>query len=217
MGSPTAPPPAPSSPTDILKDRGYLAVLIIGAALGIPVAVVAYFFLKVVAEAQQYFFTNLPTDLGFHGEPIWWPVPLLVLSGLLVALTVRYLPGPAGPAPARGGPTPPAPRGSRARRGIQAGRGGQADRSARHRDRVGHHAEPRCRAWSGGTADRHRERARRSRDVPAQEGRSEAGGDDHRCGRELRRDQHPHRRLAARGRPPAGGNRAARGGGGAGG
>src|SRR3954453_11284942 len=102
MGSPTAPPPAPSSPTDILKDRGYLAVLIIGAALGIPVAVVAYFFLKVVAEAQQYFFTNLPTDLGFQGEPIWWPVPLLVLSGLLVALTIRYLPGTAGHEPAEG-------------------------------------------------------------------------------------------------------------------
>jgi H+/Cl- antiporter ClcA len=102
MRSPSAPPPAPSSPTEILKDRGYLAVLIIGAALGIPVAVVAYFFLKVVAEAQQYFFTNLPTDLGFHGEPIWWPVPLLVLSGLLVALTIRYLPGTAGHEPAEG-------------------------------------------------------------------------------------------------------------------
>src|SRR4051794_16555682 len=102
MRSPSAPPPAPSSPTEILKDRGYLAVLIIGAALGVPVAVVADFFLKVVAGAQHSFFTTLPPDLGYHGEPIWWPVPLLVLSGLLVALPVRYLPGTAGHEPAEG-------------------------------------------------------------------------------------------------------------------
>jgi H+/Cl- antiporter ClcA len=102
MSSASAPPPAPTSPIELLKDRSYVGVLIIGAALGIPVAVVAYFFLKLVAEAQQYFFTNLPTDLGFQGEPIWWPVPLLVLAGLLVALTIRHLPGTAGHEPAEG-------------------------------------------------------------------------------------------------------------------
>ena len=88
MSSPSDPSPVPTSPTEILKDRSYLAVLIIGAALGIPVAVVAYFFLKLVAEAQQFFFTDLPVDLGFKAEPIWWPVPLLVVCGFLVALTI---------------------------------------------------------------------------------------------------------------------------------
>jgi H+/Cl- antiporter ClcA len=77
-------------------------VLVIGAAIGIPVAVAAYFFLKLVEEAQQFLFTDFPNDLGFQGEPIWWPVPLLVLSGLLVALTIRYLPGTAGHEPSEG-------------------------------------------------------------------------------------------------------------------
>jgi len=86
----------------VLKDRGYLAVLLIGAVLGVPVACAAYFFLKLVAEAQQFFFTDLPSDVGFHGEPIWWPVPLLVLSGVLVALTIRHLPGTAGHEPSEG-------------------------------------------------------------------------------------------------------------------
>ena len=73
-----------------------------GALLGVPVALVAYFFLKWVADVQTYVFTTLPADLGFTGEPAWWPVPLLVLSGLLVALTIKHLPGTAGHEPAEG-------------------------------------------------------------------------------------------------------------------
>ena len=62
----------------------------------------AYFFLKGVAEAQQYLFTTLPEDLGFDGAPAWWPLPLLALGGLVVGLTIRYLPGTGGHAPAEG-------------------------------------------------------------------------------------------------------------------
>ena len=60
------------------------------------------FFLKGVAEAQEYLFTTLPDDLGFDGAPVWWPLPLLALGGLLVGLTIRYLPGTGGHAPAEG-------------------------------------------------------------------------------------------------------------------
>ncbi len=103
MNSETAPPaPAAASPIELLKERSYVAVLIFGAVLGIPVATVAYLFLKLVAEAQQFLFTTLPADLGFQGEPVWWPLPLLGLSGLLVALTIRHLPGTAGHEPAEG-------------------------------------------------------------------------------------------------------------------
>ena len=73
-----------------------------GALLGVPVALVAYFFLKWVADVQTYVFTTLPADLGFTGEPSWWPIPLLVLSGVLVALTIKHLPGTAGHEPAEG-------------------------------------------------------------------------------------------------------------------
>ena len=42
---------------------------------------------------------------------MWWPLPLLALSGLLVALAIRYLPGTGGHSPADGfkssGPVPP--------------------------------------------------------------------------------------------------------------
>jgi len=93
---------APADPVELLKSRSYVALLVLGAAIGAPVAAIAYFFLKAITELQQYFFTTLPRDLGFDGEPIWWPLPLLAVGGLLVALTIRYLPGTAGHKPAEG-------------------------------------------------------------------------------------------------------------------
>jgi H+/Cl- antiporter ClcA len=110
-----APPSASSGahpdPVELLKSRSYLALLVFGALIGVPVATIAYFFLKGVSESQQYLFETLPGELGFHGEPIWWPLPLLALSGFLVALAIRYLPGTGGHSPADGfkssGPVPP--------------------------------------------------------------------------------------------------------------
>ena len=47
-------------------------------------------------------FTTLPHEVGFGSEPVWWPLPWPPLAGLLVALTIRYLPGSAGHKPAEG-------------------------------------------------------------------------------------------------------------------
>jgi H+/Cl- antiporter ClcA len=77
-------------------------LLAFGAIIGVPVAAVAYFFLKAVAESQQYLFETLPVDIGFDEAPAWWPLPLLALSGLLVALTIRFLTGTGGHRPAEG-------------------------------------------------------------------------------------------------------------------
>ena len=98
----SSPPPPTPGPLELLRTKGYVALLGFGAIVGVLAAVVAYFFLKAVAEAQQYLFTNLPEDLGFDSQPTWWPLPLLALSGLLVSLTIRYLPGTGGHKPAEG-------------------------------------------------------------------------------------------------------------------
>ena len=97
----TAPETLPD-PAELLRSRSYIVLLVIGAIIGAPVAAFAYFFLKVIAEAQQYAFSTLPSDLGFHGTPAWWPVPLLALSGFLVAAAIKYLPGTGGHSPADG-------------------------------------------------------------------------------------------------------------------
>lgn len=103
MTEPVSPAPAvPNDPKELLKSRSYVVLLLLGAIIGVPVALVAFFFLKWVSVVQNYVFTTLPHDLGFHGEPIWWPVIPLAVSGLLVALCIEYLPGTSGHKPAEG-------------------------------------------------------------------------------------------------------------------
>jgi H+/Cl- antiporter ClcA len=99
------PPPQPGPPTDpaaLLRSRAYIALLVMGALVGIPVAVFSYYFLKAISRTQQYIFDTLPGDLGLGNNPTWWPVPVLMVSGLLVALVLHYLPGTGGHKPAEG-------------------------------------------------------------------------------------------------------------------
>jgi H+/Cl- antiporter ClcA len=95
-------PAAAPDPTAVIKSRNYIVLLVLGAVIGVPVATVAYFFLDAVSKVQTEVFTDLPKDLGFHGEPLWWPLPWLALSGVLVALAIRYLPGTGGHEPSEG-------------------------------------------------------------------------------------------------------------------
>ncbi|RKE17378.1 chloride channel protein [Streptomyces sp. TLI_171] len=98
----TAPEPAPPDPAALLASPKYLVLLVFGALIGVPVAAASYFFQKGVTEVQQYTFTTLPKDLGFASAPVWWPVLPLTVSGLLVAASIRYLPGSSGHRPAEG-------------------------------------------------------------------------------------------------------------------
>jgi len=85
-----------------VRTRGYIVILVFGALIGIPVAAFAYFFLELVGRLQQWTFSSLPSGLGFHGAPPWWPLPMLVVCGLGVGLSLRFLPGPGGHIPAQG-------------------------------------------------------------------------------------------------------------------
>jgi H+/Cl- antiporter ClcA len=77
-------------------------LLVLAAIIGVPVSALAYGFLKLVDELQTAFFTSIPKDLGFDAAPAWWPVPLLAVAGLVVALAIRRLPGTGGHSPADG-------------------------------------------------------------------------------------------------------------------
>jgi H+/Cl- antiporter ClcA len=102
----------PTDPLALLRSRSYLALLVLAVIIGAPVSAAAYFFLALVTRLQGWIFTDLPKGLGFHGEPLWWPIPPLVLAGILVGLTIRYLPGTGGHSPADGfkvGEGPPSP------------------------------------------------------------------------------------------------------------
>ena len=89
-------------PITVIRSRQYISALILAAVAGIPISAVAYGFLALVAVLQKLLFTNLPNQIFGSTTPAWWPVPWLVLSGLLTALTIRYLPGGGGHSPAFG-------------------------------------------------------------------------------------------------------------------
>src|SRR4029450_11051857 len=114
-----APPPAPAA---VLRSRSDVGLLVLAAVLGVPISAAAYGFLALVDKAQGWGFTSLPQGrgvdgmppggarafpgvrhgVGFGGVPPWWPLPLLALAGVLVALTIRHLPGRGGHSPADG-------------------------------------------------------------------------------------------------------------------
>jgi H+/Cl- antiporter ClcA len=98
---------SPDEGTDVLallRSRNYLVLLVLAAILGGPIALAAYWFLYLVADLQKWIFepNYLPKALGFNGEPVWWPLPMVTLAGILVGLTIQYLPGRGGHSPADG-------------------------------------------------------------------------------------------------------------------
>src|SRR5215471_2110221 len=88
----------------LLRTRRYLVLLVLAGILGAPIAAAAYWYLYLISELQKWLFepNYLPQWLGFDGEPIWWPIPLVGLAGVLVGLAIRYLPGRGGHIPADG-------------------------------------------------------------------------------------------------------------------
>ncbi len=102
-----SPPPgaagtAPAAVLDQLRNRSYLLLLLLAAVIGAPISALAWGFLWLIQKSQHVFYTDLWHWLGFHGEPLWWPVPLLMVGGFLVALSIHYLPGTSGHRPAEG-------------------------------------------------------------------------------------------------------------------
>jgi H+/Cl- antiporter ClcA len=102
----------PADPHAVLRSPGYVRLLVLAAVIGAPISAAAWGFLWLVDELQEWLYTDLPDDLGFDSVPIWWPLPLLALAGLLVGLIIEHLPGRGGESPAdgfspgRGAPSP---------------------------------------------------------------------------------------------------------------
>lgn len=85
----------------VIRSKAYIAALVLAAIVGIPISAIAYGFLALVAALQHFLFSQLPNLVLGSPAPAW-PLPWLVLCGLLTALTIRYLPGDGGHSPAFG-------------------------------------------------------------------------------------------------------------------
>jgi H+/Cl- antiporter ClcA len=92
----------PADPFAALRTRRYAVLLLLAAVLGVVISFLVYWFLKLIADLQGWVFTSVPTGLGFHGEPPWWPLLPLAVAGVLVGAVIKYLPGRGGHSPADG-------------------------------------------------------------------------------------------------------------------
>jgi H+/Cl- antiporter ClcA len=86
-----------------MSSRPFLVLLVLVAVIGVLVSLAAWCFLEGVYQLQQELYTHLPHALGYpHGPPKWWPLPVLAIGALLVALAITRLPGNGGHIPANG-------------------------------------------------------------------------------------------------------------------
>ncbi|MEU3557939.1 chloride channel protein [Streptomyces fragilis] len=90
-----------------LLSRGYLRLLLLSAVLGVPVALACFFFVALQHELQHWVWTSLPEAFGYSRPPWWWPLPALLLAGLVLAPIVTRMPGRGGHLPVNGLGGPP--------------------------------------------------------------------------------------------------------------
>ncbi len=93
------PPPNPGA---MLRSKAFVVVLVFAAIIGVVVSLVAWGYLELIYGVQKWVFTELPGEIGFSSQPTWWPLPVLGIAGIIVAVAIVYLPGHGGHLPFKG-------------------------------------------------------------------------------------------------------------------
>jgi H+/Cl- antiporter ClcA len=82
-----------------IASRRFIAVLALASVVGVVASLAAWAFLEAIHQIE--------VGVYFDSAPVWWPVPVLAVSGVIVALAIDRLPGGGGHIPARGLSTAP--------------------------------------------------------------------------------------------------------------
>ena len=85
-----------------LSGRTYLRLVGLGAAIGIPAALVAALFLAVVHDLEHWLWTDLPNSLGESSPPWYLVIGLPVVGACIVVVARLLLPGDGGHSPLQG-------------------------------------------------------------------------------------------------------------------
>ena len=86
----------------VIEPRTYLRLVALGAAMGIPAALVAAVFLSAIHVVEGWLWEDLPHALGASGPPPYLVIGIPAVGGALVALARRLLPGDGGHSPLDG-------------------------------------------------------------------------------------------------------------------
>jgi H+/Cl- antiporter ClcA len=102
-GSPATQELTPEQAAATMTSRRYIALLVMVAVIGVIVSFATWGFLELIHQVTQELYTHLPHALGYDkGPPVWWPLPVLAIAGVIVALAITRLPGNGGHLPALG-------------------------------------------------------------------------------------------------------------------
>ena len=82
--------------------RGYLRLVLLGAVIGIPAALLASVFLAFVHDVEHWLWHDLPHHLDESSPPWYLVIGLPVAGACLVAIARRFLPGDGGHSPLHG-------------------------------------------------------------------------------------------------------------------
>ena len=93
---------APAGPGATMRTKSYRVLLVLAALLGVLVSFASWCFLELVHWIQQEVYQSLPSGLGLHPVPWWWPLPVLAVAGVLAAVAIIRLPGHGGHIPYEG-------------------------------------------------------------------------------------------------------------------
>ena len=97
------PEPTEKQLDDFVEGKAFVVLLAVAAVVGLVVSLGAWAFLEFTAKLQTWVFVDVPHSLGFGtGEPAWWPVPVLLVAGLVAAFAIERLPGRGGHVAAHG-------------------------------------------------------------------------------------------------------------------
>jgi H+/Cl- antiporter ClcA len=91
-------PPAAAQPSP----AAYLRLVLLGAAIGIPAALLAAVFLAFVHDLEHWLWTDLPDALGYSSPPWFLVIGLPVVGAAVVLAARRLLPGDGGSSPLLG-------------------------------------------------------------------------------------------------------------------
>ena len=93
---------APADPGATIRSKSYRVLLVLAALLGVLVSFASWCFLELVHWIQQEVYQSLPSGLGLHPVPWWWPLPVMAVAGVLAAVAIIRLPGHGGHIPYEG-------------------------------------------------------------------------------------------------------------------
>jgi H+/Cl- antiporter ClcA len=92
-----------------LAGAAYLRLVLVGALIGIPAALLASGFLVLVHQLEHVLWDDLPDQLGYSTPPWFLVIALPAIGGALVALARAALPGDGGHEPLGGISMEPTP------------------------------------------------------------------------------------------------------------